>query len=177
MSLEGAKQIIQCQGNIWNRLWLSFHVKWPWDLGIFTFLPFSLSREAPPRNIDLSLPVQAMYDTGLSLYQNIVVTLGFGVKIEAGWKEVSWGYNLTMLSAEKRALKCLNKGLVLKVLVTFAASKILATKCDVLQGTDSFWNKLGCMRLLNTEGWERNCDSGSNFFYNNFPLGVKRKLF
>lgn len=46
--------------------------------------------------------------------------------------------------AEKRALKCLNKGLVLKVLVTFAVSKIPATKCDVQQGMDSFWSNLGC---------------------------------
>lgn len=38
-------------------------------------------------------------------------------------------------------------GLVLEVLVVFAFFKILATKSDTWQGTDSFWSKLGCMRL------------------------------
>lgn len=36
-------------------------------------------------------------------------------------------------------------GWVLEVLVVFAFFKILATKS--VQGTDSFWSKLGCMRL------------------------------
>lgn len=64
------------------------------DIHFSALQPFQRSST---RNTDQSLPVQAVYDTDLSLYQNIVVTLGFGVKIEAGWKEDSWSYNLAEL--------------------------------------------------------------------------------
>lgn len=64
-------------------------------------------------------------------------------------------------------------------MVTFSVPKTLATKCDALQGTDSFWSKMGWMRLLGKtlKDEKRAVILKAICFQNHFPLGVKRKLF
>lgn len=38
---------------------------------------------------------------------------------------------------------------------------------------DSFWSKLG---KKDTEGWEKSCDSGSNFFSKSFSFGGEEEI-
>lgn len=173
MSLEEGEQIVQCHGNILVRLWLSVCVKWPWDPGIFTFLPFSLSREVPSQDAEMQIRVYQ------AAYTPVIVSkhcgyIGTCCEKEEQNEKKSAGATMHYALLKKGHLhKCLNTSLVLEVLVLFAFFKILATKCDARQGTDSFWSKLGCMRLpaKATEGWEKNHDSGSNFFTKSFFFG------